>query len=104
MKSPTDDVTTLDANRPRFTLTELRQVLWERNELKTKLMEVEEELRLFKEQYKSSIIVFFINLFFVISREEENDDDNGAVEGPIPLEPDEKLYGQKSDESKIRQL
>jgi hypothetical protein len=50
LKSPTDDVTTLDANRPRFTLTELRQVLWERNDLKTRLMEVEEELRLFKEQ------------------------------------------------------
>ena len=33
-----------DPNRPRFTLTELRDVLQERNELKTKLLEVEEEL------------------------------------------------------------
>ena len=40
----------LDANRPRFTLQELKQVLWERNDLKTKLWEVEEELRIFKEQ------------------------------------------------------
>jgi len=44
-----------------------------------------------------------INLLFIFSREED-DDDNGAVEGPIPLEPDEKLYGHKRDESKIRQL
>jgi RILP-like protein 1 len=48
----------MEANRPRFTLEELRQVLWERNDLKTKLMEVEEELRLFKEQY---VLVSFSN-------------------------------------------
>ncbi|CAF0796513.1 unnamed protein product [Rotaria sp. Silwood1] len=82
--NPINDLTTLEANQPRFSLEELRQVLWERNDLKTKLMEVEEELRLFKEQ--------------------EDDDNNGAVEGPIPLEPDEKLYGHKRDESKIRQF
>ena len=33
-----------DPNRPRFTLNELRDVLQEKNELKTKLIEVEEEL------------------------------------------------------------
>lgn len=33
-----------DPNRPRFTLQELRQVLMERNELKTRLLEVEDEL------------------------------------------------------------
>jgi len=80
---PIDDVTASEANRPRFTLDELRQVLWERNDLKTKLMEVEEELRLFKEQ---------------------EDEGNGAVEGPIPLEPEEKQDGYKRDESKIRQF
>ena len=37
-----------DPNRPRFTLNELRQVLTERNELKTKLIEVEEELHNYK--------------------------------------------------------
>ena len=37
-----------DPNRPRFTLNELRHVLTERNELKTKLIEVEEELQTFK--------------------------------------------------------
>ena len=37
-----------DPNRPRFTLNELRDVLTERNELKTKLIEVEEELLTYK--------------------------------------------------------
>ena len=37
-----------DPNRPRFTLNELRQVLGERNELKTKLLEVEEELHRYR--------------------------------------------------------
>ncbi|CAF2882008.1 unnamed protein product [Rotaria sp. Silwood2] len=82
--NPINDLESLEATQPRFTLEELRQVLWERNELKTKLLEVEEELRIFKDQ--------------------EDDDGNGAVEGPIPLEPEEKLYGYKREESKIRQF
>ncbi|VDO81252.1 unnamed protein product [Schistosoma curassoni] len=35
-------------NRPHFTLQELRNVLIERNELKTRLIEVEEELSVYK--------------------------------------------------------
>jgi hypothetical protein len=65
-------------------------------------MEVEEELRLFKEQYKQNLdFFFFLYNLTLSSREEEN---NAPVEGPIPLEPDEKLEGYKRDESKIRQL
>jgi len=41
-----------DPNRPRFTMNELRTVLMERNELKAKLMEVEEELVTFKPKYE----------------------------------------------------
>lgn len=37
-----------DPDRPRFTLSELREVLMERNELKSKLFAVEEELAQFK--------------------------------------------------------
>ncbi len=50
MKNPIEDLTTAESNQPRFTFDELRQVIWERNELKTKLLEVEEEFRLYKEQ------------------------------------------------------
>ena len=40
-----------DPNRPRFTLHELRDVLQERNELKTKLIELEDDLQHFKKEY-----------------------------------------------------
>lgn len=41
-------IDTKDPQRPRFTMSELREVLRERNELKTKLIEVEEELNAFR--------------------------------------------------------
>ncbi|CAF1619277.1 unnamed protein product [Rotaria magnacalcarata] len=85
--NPIDSIEDFETTQPKFTLEELRQVLWERNDLKTKLMEVEEELRMFKDH--------------------EDDDDydvNAPVQGPIPLEPEEKLNGYKRDESKIRQF
>ena len=37
-----------DPNRPRFTLQELRDVLQERNKLKSQLMVVQEELQCYK--------------------------------------------------------
>lgn len=37
-----------DPDRPRFTMKELKTVLMERNELKAKLIEVEEELTAFR--------------------------------------------------------
>nr|XP_056715674.1 RILP-like protein 2 [Euleptes europaea] len=42
-----------DANRPRFTLQELREVLQERNQLKAQLMVAQEELQLYKSGYIS---------------------------------------------------
>uniref|UniRef100_V9L9B5 RILP-like protein 2 n=1 Tax=Callorhinchus milii TaxID=7868 RepID=V9L9B5_CALMI len=43
-----------DPNRPRFTLGELREVLQERNELKAKLLVVQEELQYYKNSLVSS--------------------------------------------------
>jgi hypothetical protein len=37
-----------DPNRPRYTLNELQEVLMEKNELKVKLIETQEELEMFK--------------------------------------------------------
>ncbi|XP_021346311.1 RILP-like protein 1 isoform X5 [Mizuhopecten yessoensis] len=71
-----------DPNRPRFTLNELRTVLMERNELKTKLIEVEEELTSFK----------------------PNGEDDLPVQGPINKEPDEKLYPGLKRETGIRKF
>ena len=48
MQDFTTDLAVLEDSEPRFSLEELRQVLWERNDLKNKLMELEDELRLLK--------------------------------------------------------
>ncbi|KAL4223652.1 Rab interacting lysosomal protein-like 1 [Mactra antiquata] len=73
-----------DPNRPRFTLNELRSVLMERNELKAKLIEVEEELGTLKPK----------------TEDEEIDEEDLPVQGPINREPFDKLHGRPP--SKIR--
>jgi len=73
-----------DPNRPRFTLQELRQVLMERNQLKTRLIEVEDELNHYRPR-KSSYT-----------------GEEVLVYGPINKEPEEKLTGKK--ESGIRKF
>ncbi|XP_064612688.1 RILP-like protein 1 isoform X2 [Liolophura sinensis] len=77
-----------DPNRPRFTLSELKEVLLERNELKTKLIEVEEELEIYK------------------PKSEDEDEDDFAVQGPINREPEDKLYPErfKKEDSGIRKF
>ncbi|KAH9525541.1 RILP-like protein 1 [Bulinus truncatus] len=88
-----------DPNRPRFTLHELRQVLMERNELKTRLIEVEDELAHYKPREDPS----------VLHDGRGNDDEKSSytgeevlVYGPINKEPDEKVGVKK--ESGIRKL
>ncbi|GFR75117.1 RILP-like protein 1 [Elysia marginata] len=85
-----------DPNRPRFTLQELRQVLMERNELKTRLIEVEDELAHYKPREPASDA-------------KDGDDERSSysgeevlVYGPINKEPDEKTGAKK--ESGIRKL
>ena len=57
-----------DPNRPRFTMNELRTVLMERNELKAKLMEVEEELVTFKPKYEYRLLLmlYSLNMFIKV--------------------------------------
>lgn len=50
-----------DPNHPRFTLTELRDVLHERNELKTKVTTLEEELQQYKPEY--FLLSFFLSVW-----------------------------------------
>ncbi|CAL1547776.1 unnamed protein product [Lymnaea stagnalis] len=87
-----------DPNRPRFTLHELRQVLMERNELKTRLIEVEDELAHYKPREDPN------------GHQDGKDGDEKSsytgeevlVYGPINREPDEKMGIKK--ESGIRKL
>lgn len=71
-----------DSSRLHFTDQELRDLLTERNELKSRLIEVEEELSVYKRA----------------------GDDEPPVQGPINREPFEKIYGQGPKESKIKKF
>ncbi|XP_052799022.1 RILP-like protein 1 isoform X2 [Mya arenaria] len=89
-----------DPNRPRFTLNELRTVLMERNELKAKLMEVEDELGLFKPKEtddNSNALSEELETADVKTEEpeEEEAEEELAVQGPINREPFEKIYGKR---------
>ncbi|KAA3676843.1 RILP-like protein 1 [Paragonimus westermani] len=71
------------SRKPRFTVHELRELLTERNELKSRLIELEEELAVYKRA----------------------GDDDPPVQGPINREPIEKLRGLSSTrDSSIKQL
>ncbi|CAB3403271.1 unnamed protein product [Caenorhabditis bovis] len=92
-----------DSSEPRFTLSELREVLKEKNILKGRVMELEEELEQFKPGTKHRSIM----------RLDEDDEDDKLkdaqkpdsarpensdelpVYGPLPREPEEKLYPWK---------
>ncbi|KAK2169122.1 hypothetical protein LSH36_12g16103 [Paralvinella palmiformis] len=78
-----------DPNRPRFTMNQLRDVLQEKNELKTKLIQIEEQLQQYKPKEKE---------------EPPPIDFDAPVYGPINKEPDEKLYPDRHASSGIRKL
>ncbi|CAG5124589.1 unnamed protein product [Candidula unifasciata] len=88
-----------DPNRSRFSLEELKQVLLEKNELKTRLFEVEEELA----QYKPSDDAG-VNPDIQDGEDEKSTyaGQEALVYGPINKEPEEKLGRKK--ESGIRKL
>jgi hypothetical protein len=96
---------TLDReNMPRFSLAELRQVLNEKNDLKARLLQAEEELADLRPKLRAQQQKEYVwarapcpHLY----REEEL-----VVYGPMPREPDEKLYPwkYKRQQSGVRKL
>ncbi|CAK9292502.1 unnamed protein product [Gordionus sp. m RMFG-2023] len=78
-----------DDNSPKFTMTELKEVLKEKNELKARLMELEEELALYKPKSKYD--------------DENDENEEPVVQGPINREPEEKLYPWKYSKSRRNQ-
>lgn len=96
-----------DPNRPRFTLNELRTVLLERNELKTKLIAVEEELADYKPKPANQLMTSFASDGDSADDTKSNDSYTGEelpVYGPINKEPYEKLYPGRRRESGIRKF
>ncbi|XP_044738102.1 RILP-like protein homolog isoform X2 [Chrysoperla carnea] len=75
-----------DPNRPRFTTTELKAIFNERNELKARISDLEEELDGYRPKEKVETPI----------------DDDAPVQGPLPYEPDDAPW--KKSESGIRKF
>lgn len=76
-----------DPNRPRFTTQELKDILHERNELKAKVSDLEDELDTYRPKIKAQTPV----------------DEDAPVQGPLPYEPDDAPW-KKVSESGIRKF
>ncbi|XP_003397040.1 RILP-like protein homolog isoform X1 [Bombus affinis] len=75
-----------DPDRPRFTTAELKEILHERNELKARVSDLEDELELYRPK-----------------PETVEDDKDAPVQGPLPYEPDDAPW-KKTSESGIRKF
>ncbi|XP_017787170.1 PREDICTED: RILP-like protein homolog isoform X2 [Nicrophorus vespilloides] len=111
-----------DPNRPRFTTAELKDILNERNELKARVSDLEDELDTYRpkekvetpssqsdafiETHEDACSVVFNTMASsliasTIFSEPLNED--APVQGPLPYEPDDAPW-KKSSESGIRKL
>lgn len=82
-----------DPERPRFTTAELKDVLAERNELKSRINDLEEELISCKPLPETRI------------KPESPVEEDPPVQGPLPYEPDDAPFRrQRNQESGIRKL
>lgn len=75
-----------DPDRPRFTTAELKEILHERNELKARVSDLEDELELYRPKPDTV-----------------EDDKDAPVQGPLPYEPDDAPW-KKTSESGIRKF
>merc|ERR1740123_1394972 len=78
-----------DPNRPRFTLMELKDILQERNSLKARVSDLEDELELYRPN---------------TTRDSDSEDScDRPVQGPLPYEPEDAPW-KKSEVSGIRKF
>ncbi|XP_050732293.1 RILP-like protein homolog isoform X4 [Eriocheir sinensis] len=83
-----------DPNRPRFTMTELKEILYERNELKARVSDLEDELQVFRPRSQRQEVGD--------EEDEEEELEDAPVQGPLPYEPDDAPW--KKEESGIRKF
>lgn len=77
-------------DQPRFTTAELKEVLSERNELKHRVNDLEEELASFKPIDLSKLEEL---------EDEEEDDEDRPVQGPLPCDPEDAPWKKSSEPS-----
>ncbi|CAN7945387.1 unnamed protein product [Ixodes pacificus] len=81
-----------DPQRPRFTLDELKNILFERNELKAKVSDLEDELALYRPRWWTYQATSVSSRPAQQASHHSPDDDDLPVQGPINQEPEEKLF------------
>nr|XP_023016561.1 RILP-like protein homolog [Leptinotarsa decemlineata] len=110
-----------DPNRPRFTTQELKDILHERNELKARVSDLEDELEIYRPKNKAETLKNLLPLMDKIETTCDNLvrphkaptpspprsespplDDDAPVQGPLPYEPDDAPW--KKSESGIRKF
>ncbi|XP_019877849.1 RILP-like protein homolog isoform X1 [Aethina tumida] len=106
-----------DPNRPRFTTQELKDILRERNELKARVSDLEDELESYRPKSKAETFLNLLPLMDHIENacqsllasnknspveEPSPVDEDAPVQGPLPYEPDDAPW--KKSESGIRKF
>lgn len=91
------DDSMVDSKPQPFSLTELRNILFERNSLKTRVNELEEELNELKLLINNSS-----NKRHSIDSVVIKEEDELVVEGPINREPDDKLFPGRQQNKILR--
>ncbi|XP_015516923.1 RILP-like protein homolog isoform X2 [Neodiprion lecontei] len=110
-----------DPDRPRFTTAELKEILHERNELKARVSDLEDELELYRPKPETTLscaspysgqpaIPFSKGQNYIATSPATvtnvtppEDDKDAPVQGPLPFEPDDAPW-KKSSESGIRKF
>uniref|UniRef100_A0A0N5B1I1 RILP-like protein 1 n=1 Tax=Syphacia muris TaxID=451379 RepID=A0A0N5B1I1_9BILA len=82
-------------NSPHFSVAELREVLQEKNMLKGRVMELEEELEQLRPRSSGLMSDVADDSFHSSQSLRKTEDDEYVVYGPINKEPDEKLFPWK---------
>ncbi|CAG9767797.1 unnamed protein product [Ceutorhynchus assimilis] len=117
-----------DPNRPRFTTQELKDILHERNELKARVSDLEDELETYRPKKKPETFKLFnfatnacdSSILSTSSFEDSSFgkvpspveeaqlyyplDEDAPVQGPLPYEPDDAPWKKSSSESGIRKF
>ncbi|XP_011304712.1 RILP-like protein homolog isoform X1 [Fopius arisanus] len=88
-----------DPDRPRFTTAELKEILHERNELKARVSDLEDELELYRPKPETGQPA----LNTVPETNSYTPEEDAPVQGPLPYEPDDAPW-KKTSESGIRKF
>lgn len=92
-----------DPNRPRFTTAELKDILHERNELKARVSDLEDELETYRPKNVAESKFKLVKKVGIPSEPLTPVDEDAPVQGPLPYEPEDAPW-KRSSESGIRKF